>query len=141
VSTTAETPAAVRLELLDLHARLAQAIDSGDAGGWADLFAADGVLRTSRPRELHGREQLARFAAEWFGATSEPRRHVTWHHRFEGAGNEVEGRCYAAVLRSSGGGVGIEFTALYHDRFRRHDGRWLLRERDVAIDSSNRDGE
>lgn len=127
-------PHSERIELLELYGRLAFAIDSGEATAWAAMFTPDGVLRTSRPRELHGREEIADFAAEWFASSGAQRRHVSWHHSFEQAGEEVLGRCYASVLRSDHEGVTPEFTAVYRDRFVRENGGWLLRERDVAID-------
>jgi hypothetical protein len=136
----AYVPVAERMALLDLHARLAFAIDSGDAVGWAALFTLDGILRTSRPRELVGREAIAVFAGEWYASMPAQRRHVTWHHHFQRAGgDELHGSCYAAVLRSGEAGVQAEFTAVYTDRFVRSEeegGGWLLRERDVAIDPS-----
>jgi uncharacterized protein (TIGR02246 family) len=135
-----EAPIEDRLALLDLHSRLAFAIDSGDAAGWAELFTPDGVLRTSTPRELRGREELAAFAFDWWQSSPAQRRHVTWHHRFSGGedGRSAKGTCYAAVLRTEEGRVSAEFTAVYVDRFSRleADGSWLLEERDVAIDRS-----
>ncbi len=131
-----------RLELLELHARLAGAIDFGDAGGWGALFTEDGVLRTSRGTVLQGRVELARFAGEWFERHSGRYRHATWNHRFEARGkDDAEGTCYAAVLRSGGGDVAIEFTAFYRDRFRRRPEGWLLHERDVAIDRTQPEGD
>jgi ketosteroid isomerase-like protein len=138
---SAAVSVAERLALLEIYAELAATIDGGDAAGWADLFTEDGVLRTSRGRELRGREELARFAAEWFGSSSSPRRHMSWHHRFEPVGEEILGSCYAALLRTGPDAVTIEFTASYRDRFSRRGDGWLLRERDVAIDVGNQEGE
>jgi hypothetical protein len=138
---TAAVPVADRLALLETYAELAATIDGGDGGGWANLFTEDGLLRTSRGTELRGREELARFATDWFGSDGSPRRHMSWHHRFEPAGEEVLGRCYAALLRTGKDAVAIEFTASYRDRFCRRGDGWLLRERDVAIDLGNQEGE
>jgi ketosteroid isomerase-like protein len=132
--SAAAVPIAERMALLELHAELAATIDGGDAAGWAALFTEDGVLRTTRGRELRGREELERFAAEWFESSSSVRRHATWHHSFKAGNEEILGRCYAAVLRSDEDGVAIEFTASYRDRFSRRSSSWLLRERDVVID-------
>jgi hypothetical protein len=139
--TAAAVPAAERMALLELHAELAATIDAGDAAAWAGLFSEDGRLRTSRGRELRGREELERFAAEWFESSPAVRRHSTWHHRFEQRDGEVDGSCYAAILRTDGDGVAIEFTASYRDRFCRDGDVWRLRERDVAIDVNEQEGE
>jgi len=131
-----DTPLGVadRLELLELYARLAEAIDSGDAAGWASLFTEDGSLRTSRGLEVRGRPALARFAAEWFDSTAGRSRHASWHHRFEGAGVDAEGTCRAAVLRGGDAGIGIDLSAIYRDRFRWEPGGWRLRSREVVAD-------
>jgi hypothetical protein len=130
-----------RLDLLELHARLARAIDSGDAAGWGALFTTEGVLRTSRGTELRGREELTRFAAGWFEQHSGRYRHATWNHTFAGDGEEAAGTCYAAVLRGGEGDVAIEFTSFYRDRFVRRPEGWLLHERDVAIDPRQPEGD
>jgi 3-phenylpropionate/cinnamic acid dioxygenase small subunit len=125
-----------RMALLDLHARSARAIDSGDSLAWAECFTEDGVLRTSRPREVRGRSALTAFAAEWHASLSAQRRHVTWHHLVDAEDDELVGTCYAAILRTTPAGVEAEFTAVYRDRFVRVDDAWRLRERDVEIDSA-----
>jgi len=122
--------------ILELHARYANTIDDGDAAGWARCFTPDGVLRTTRPLEVRGREQLERFARDWAASGDGPSRHVSWHHLVERDGNELVGRCSAALLRTSAAGVRIAFTAVYHDRFAEVDGEWLIRARVVTIDAA-----
>ncbi|MBS1677545.1 MAG: nuclear transport factor 2 family protein [Actinobacteria bacterium] len=130
-----------RLDLLELHGRLAGAIDSGDAAGWAALFTADGFLRTSRGTELRGREELTRFAADWFERFSGSCRHLSWNHVFEADGDEVTATCYAALLRRGDGAVTIDFTAFYRDRYRRLPEGWRLHERVVTIDPTPTEGD
>jgi len=124
-----------RFEILELCARYANTIDDGDAAGWADCFTADGVLvLASRGREVRGRTELAAFATTWWRSDPSPRRHVSWHHVLTPDGDEVLGRCSAALLSTSEEGVRVEFTAVYRDRFTRADGAWRIRERVVELD-------
>jgi hypothetical protein len=123
-----------RTALLELHALYANTIDEGRAQEWAGCFTADGVLRTSRPLRVEGREALAAFAADWHATHDGQPRHMTWNHRFEVEGAAILGTCYAALLRTSGARVEVEYTAIYRDRFASTAAGWLIRERFVAID-------
>jgi SnoaL-like domain len=123
-----------RLALLELHARYAQTMDGGSAQAWAACFTPQGKLRTSRQLHLQGHRALAKFAAEWHSANRDQRRHMTWHHRFEGDAQTAEGTCYAALLRTGETGVRMEYTAVYRDRFARLPEGWAIEERSVAID-------
>jgi SnoaL-like domain len=125
-----------RVALLELHALYANTIDEGHAEAWAACFTADGVLRTSRPLRIEGHDALVAFAADWHASNGGQPRHMTWNHRFEADGAEVVGTCYAALLRTAGAQVEVEFTAVYRDRFAAAGAGWLIRERFVAIDRS-----
>lgn len=124
----------VRTEVLELVAQAAFAIDAGDAEGWADCFCADGVLRTSRPSVIEGRAALSDFARVWRSSRETIPRHMTWHHQLVADGEEVVGCCAAAVLAASPGGVAIELTASYRDRYRVEEGKWRIAERVVELD-------
>jgi SnoaL-like domain len=122
------------MALLELHALYAHAIDEGHATAWAACFTADGVLRTSRPLRVEGREALVAFAADWHASHDGQPRHMTWNHRFEPEGVEVLGSCYAALLRTAAAQVAVDFTAVYRDRFAPTAAGWRIRERFVTID-------
>lgn len=123
-----------RLAVLELHARYAHAIDSGDGEAWADCFVRDGLLRTTRPTVVRGRDDLVAFAREWHARTTAQRRHATWHHLLSVEDDGLSGVCYAAVLATTPAGVECEFTAVYRDRLIRTAAGWRLRERLVDID-------
>jgi SnoaL-like domain len=123
-----------RTALLELHARYANTIDEGHAEAWAACFTPDGVLRTTRPLHVEGREALIAFAAQWHARNDGQPRHMTWNHRFEADGDDIGGSCYAALLRTGGAQVEVEYTAVYRDRFASTPAGWLIRERFVAID-------
>jgi hypothetical protein len=117
-----------------VHARYAFAIDGGDAEAWADCFTPDGVLRTTRPLEIRGRDALRAFARDWHAASPAPRRHLSWHVLLEERNGELRGRCYAALLRTAETGVVAEFTAVYRDVYVRGEDGLLIVERHVDID-------
>lgn len=123
-----------RVEVLELVGRAAFAIDAGDADGWANCFCAAGVLRTSRPSIVEGRAALSEFARAWRAARSTIPRHISWHHQLESDGEEIVGRCAAAVLATAPDAVQIEFTATYQDRYRLEGGSWRIAERLVELD-------
>ncbi|MEO3856500.1 nuclear transport factor 2 family protein [Acrocarpospora sp. B8E8] len=126
----------LRDEVMDLHARYANAIDDGDAEAWARCFTPDGVLRTNRPLEVTGRPALRAFAESWIASRPGPSRHITWHHLVLEA--ELAGRCSAGLLVTMAEGVSMSYTAVYRDRFERVRAEWLLKERVVAIDRPER---
>lgn len=129
--------AADRLALLDLQARLAFAIDAGEAEVWAACFAADGVMVTSTGLRLRGRRRLARFAAEWRASLNARPRHMTWNHLLRPDAGGATGCCYSSLLLEADGETRIAMTATYSDRFvRAPDERcgWLLAERRVSVE-------
>lgn len=125
-----------RQALLDLHAAYAFAIDDGDAEGFADCFTRDGVLETTRPVVVSGREALVAFARARASSATDPARHMTWHHTFEEQAAQVNGRCSAAIFQTTHDGVSIVFTATYLDTFVQEAQEhpvWRLRKRLVLI--------
>ncbi|MCW2767880.1 nuclear transport factor 2 family protein [Nocardioides sp.] len=129
-----QTDPEVRRSLLDLHAAYAFSIDSGDADAFADCFTPDGVLETTRPLVVTGRDELVAFAHDRARHAADPCRHLTWHHTFAGGPDQVEGRCSAAVLQTTSAGVQVLFTATYVDWFVQSGEKWRLLRRFVAMD-------
>lgn len=123
------------LALLELHAAYAHTIDDGDADAWAECFTPDGVLWSTRPSEVSGREALAEFARGRIASLGDRERHLSWNHTFAADGRAVAGRCSASLARSGPGGTILLFTASYRDRFERHDGRWRIARREVHYDN------
>jgi ketosteroid isomerase-like protein len=126
-----------RVAVLDLYARYAHAIDSGDSSSCAACFTQDGVLRVDAGKPVTGRESLERFAAKWRANFQGVPRHIWWHVLLKPEGNyHVKGTASAALLGTTTAGTSIVFSGRYEDRFERSaDGKWLIAERFVITDT------
>jgi ketosteroid isomerase-like protein len=128
--------AADRAAVLDLYARYANAIDSGDAVACAECFTANGVLRVGEGKPVVGRDGLRRFAVAWREAFDGVPRHLSWHVLLRQEQSDlVRGTASAALLGTTRAGTSIVFSGGYEDRFERSpDGAWLIAERLVTAD-------
>jgi uncharacterized protein (TIGR02246 family) len=121
-----------RLEIQELYARWAEAIDYGDPEAWANCFTDDGTLFNELDGiDLRGREALRAFAAE-YGPSSG--RHWACNFIMEADGEEVRTRFYIALLMATPGDATIPRTGRYADRLVRTDGGWRIRERVALLD-------
>lgn len=128
-----------RVAVLDLYARYAHAIDSGDSSSCAACFTQDGVLRVGAGEPVTGRENLERFAVKWRANFHGVPRHISWHVLLVPEGNNhVKGIASTALLRTTKAGTSIVFSGRYEDRFERSaDGKWLIAERFVTTDTAS----
>ncbi|MEV6233188.1 nuclear transport factor 2 family protein [Saccharopolyspora shandongensis] len=135
--------AADRVELADLVARYAAAVDDRAFAAAAVLFAEDAVLAMpSPPAELgpvdvhSGRSAIAGAlrAVEAFELTQ----HAIVGQVFDGDGRSATGRiaCIAHHLgrRSSGEPINLVWHLRYADGYRKQDGAWLFARRELSID-------
>lgn len=132
--------AADRLAILELLARYAHAIDSGDGEAYADCFTADGAIELRRAGLLvRGRDALARFARE-DAARSGPARHLSNSPVIESvAGDPDRARMRVYLLRlyrdrPPDDRRGLGPAGCYRDALRRSGGRWRFERREVFID-------
>jgi ketosteroid isomerase-like protein len=128
-----------RVAVLDLYARYAHAIDSGDSSSCAECFTQDGVLRVDAGEPVTGRENLERFAAKWRANFHGVPRHISWHVLLEPESDgQVNGTASAALLGTTEAGTSIVFSGRYEDRFERSaGGKWLIAERFVTTDTAS----
>ena len=126
-----------RVAVLDLYARYAHAIDSGDSSSCAVCFTQEGVLRVGAGEPVVGRENLERFAAKWRANFHGAPRHLSWHVLLKPEDEDhVRGTASAALLATTEAGTLIVFCGQYEDRFERSaDGEWLIAERFVTPDT------
>jgi ketosteroid isomerase-like protein len=126
-----------RVEILELLARYAHAIDTSDGEAYADCFTDDGVIEL-RSSGLHvqGRAALVEFAREDH-ARGGAARHLTNSPIIEGDGDRATIRVYLLRLtqdRSLDERRGIGPVGFYHDTLRRIAGRWRFERREAFID-------
>ena len=118
--TTAED----RDEILQLLYRYNHAVDAGDAEGWADTFAEDGVF-DAMGQVLTGRDALVGFASSVQGM-----RHVILNPLVEIAGDTAHVRAYLVLLT----GGSIAMTGAYEDDLVRTPGGWRFAKRVFSAD-------
>ena len=129
-------------EVRNLSHRYAQAIDRGDAVAWSALFTKDAEFkRAGRPPlpyegilELPA-TQLRRYAKTWHGVQTQ---NITLH------GEEAEGEvyCIARHIYTDYHNVpGVfpfslvhDLLVRYQDVYRKEDGVWRIRSREINID-------
>jgi len=116
-----------RVEMMELVARYNQAIDSGDAEGYADTFTEAGVFQIAGQPEVRGREQLIDMVQRLGPRNS---RHWVNNIVIDGDGDSATMRCYLAVLRDRQ----ITSTGKYVNILVRVDGAWRFLRRDYTGD-------
>lgn len=116
-----------RVEMMELVARYNQAIDSGDAEGYAATFTEDGVFQIAGQPEVRGREQLIDMVQRLGPRNS---RHWVNNIVIDGDGDSATMKCYLAVLRDRQ----ITSTGKYVNILVRVDGSWKFLRRDYTGD-------
>jgi hypothetical protein len=132
----ATLPASDHSELTDLYGRYCRTIDCGDAQGWVDCFATDGVyLRIvgGETTETRGREALLPFAHSVIERRARNFLHVSANLEFEPDGAGALGACVMTVFDvSAPGAPSLSSIGVYEDRLVRQDGRWCFSWRTVV---------
>lgn len=132
-----------RVELTDLVARYAAAVDDKDLDAAAGLFTDDAVLAMPSPptdlapsnlHEGHAAIATALRTVEQFGLTQ----HAIVGQVVTGDGHTATGRvtCVAHHLgeRSSGEPINLVWHLHYLDSYRRYEGAWRFARREAHID-------
>lgn len=123
-----------QLEIRDVIARYAWALDTGDVDAFVACFCRDGVLvwdAFETPERWEGADALRHFA-EFFRSvpTSAGRQHHVSNTVITSDDGIVRARSYAAVaLRQGDGPHLLSVMGYYEDTFRQEDGHWFLAER------------
>jgi len=127
-----------RMEILELTARYADALDNADPDGFADTFAADGIMTLDRDAgviEAHGTDSLRRFI---LSISKQPKklksgRHFNTNHIVEGDGRAATHRCYLRY-HSITDEAASSVTGDYQDKLSKATGRWKFTERRIYVD-------
>jgi len=122
------------IAIMQLYARYARAIDSGDGEGWANCYAKEGQYLSSTFGECNGRKELSVFAADHFDRWIElgiQTRH--WNNQVLLTQNEdgsVTGSVYVLLAGvKAGEDPQLHLQTVYTDRLILEDGRWVLAQR------------
>jgi ketosteroid isomerase-like protein len=117
-------------EIRQLLARIFHYGDDQDVERWLDCYTDDAIFRSSRI-DMDGREEL-RAGFPFLRGTS-PTRHWIGNIVCDVDGDEASSVAYLLVVSATFPPVPV-CSGVYHDRFRRVDGRWLFSERVLTMD-------
>lgn len=132
-----------RAMIEDLQARYLFAFDFGDAEGYANTFAPDGVLNFGWG-EIKGREAIAKFILDGRKRTEEARaktpagerpsigRHIINNIVVTVKGDKARGVAYWTHMTSGANGRGaVDFFGHYEDDMIKIKGQWYFARRNI----------
>ena len=126
-----------RLDIQELLAAYARALDAGDADGVAETFAPDGVLHLPQGGRYSGdhvgRDAIKAFAASFRDDPAFPGgQHFVSQVQIRGDAQRCAVSAYVMrTLRMPNGTTSIYFLGQYEDTVVKLDGRWLFESRTV----------
>jgi hypothetical protein len=126
------------LQIQQLYARYAWALDDRRDEDWLQCFTEDGSVESSMFGRFEGREQLRRFLVKYQAAFKTMQlRHLNSNLLIDISGDQAEGRCYLVLYSSRRGKGDINAIGIYRDELQQiGDGRWLFASRRVTWDYS-----
>lgn len=131
--------AATRLEIHELLARSAYALDERDLGMLEACFAPDAAMEIrvagGAPVRFEGRERIMGLMRDSMQTQQDKRRHVTTNTWVAGeAGGEVSLVSNLTLTAVENGAIRLVTSGLYRDRVRRQGAAWVLAERRIDLD-------
>lgn len=125
------------LQIQQLYARYAWALDDSCNEDWLACFTEDGSVESSLFGHFHGREELRRFLLKYQNAFKTMQlRHLNSNLLVDIFGERAEGRCYLVLYSSRRGRADINAIGIYRDQLEQIDGRWFFKSRKVTWDYS-----
>ena len=122
-----------KIEIYELSARYANALDSGDLEEWLDTWADNGVWEGALGK-YEGRESLAKLPAD-LGARIQGKRHVMSNFVITGDAELATQKCYLLVFERERSAELIA-TGVYVDTIAKINGVWKFARRTVKLDPS-----
>jgi len=122
-----------KIEIQELSARYANALDSGNIGEWLDTWTDEGVWEGGLGK-YEGKSSLAKLIKD-LGARIQGKRHVMCNFVIDGNGDEARQQSYLLVFERETSPALIA-TGVYHDIVKRVNGNWKFASRLVKLDSS-----
>jgi hypothetical protein len=134
------------IQIYQLYARAAWAMDFGDEDGYADCFTEDGLME-STAHSSRGRQALKDLISEVAGVNrgvfppdgwDQPKDWIGYRHEMtnivvEGDGDTATSKCYVGNINKGPTPSQIR-TAYYYDQLVKVDGQWKIKERRPVLD-------
>lgn len=130
-----EMKAEDKIEIQELTARYANAMDDTDLDSWMSTWDVNGLWRGGLG-EFHGSEKLKELFAA-LGDRIRDRRHVMTNFVIDGDEAQAQQRCYMLVFDRANE-ARLLASGVYNDRLIKTEGKWKFLERRVALDPSFR---
>ena len=125
------------VQIRQLYARYAWAIDERCDEDWLNCFAEDGSIEGQPFGRFQGRAELIRFLEKYKSTYKISQvRHINSNLLIEVNGNEAEGRCYMLHCLTHRGQSQVSGIGVYRDQLRQVGGAWLFASRRVVWDYS-----
>lgn len=125
-STTAD-----KLEIQELTARYALAMDEHDTPRWLETWAPNGSWEGALGTYQGDRLPLL---LRDLGERIVHRRHIITNYIVDVSGDEAQQSCYMQIVAYKEGPK-IVATAVYRDRLKKIDGQWRFMSRRMTIDN------
>jgi ketosteroid isomerase-like protein len=122
-----------KMEIQELAAQYANALDSGKFDEWLDTWADDGVWEGGLGR-YEGKSSLAKLPVD-LGARIQGKRHVMCNFVINGEGDQATLHSYLLVFERESSPQ-LVASGVYVDVLKRIDGRWRFAQRTVKLDPS-----
>ena len=120
-----------RIEIQELTARYAFAMDNNDTREWLTTWNPEGIW--DGPRGTYsGHSQLKKLLGD-LGERVQGKRHVITNHVIAGDSTRAIQTCYMLVIEAKAGGK-LTSTAVYQDELKKTAGKWLFTQRQMKID-------
>jgi 3-phenylpropionate/cinnamic acid dioxygenase small subunit len=129
-----------KLEVLELLARSAYALDERDLPALEACFAPNAVMILeiaggAGPVRFEGRERILQLMRDSMAAQKDKRRHVTTNTIFLAKhGGELSLVSNLTLTAVEDGAIRLVTSGLYRDRVRKEGGRFVLAERRIDLD-------
>ncbi len=119
-------------EIGQLYAKYNQAIDSGNAEGWADTFTPDGVFS----KTTVGRDALIAFAKGFYESGSGKRRHWNDNLILTGTAEGADGSVYLMLWDTGNRPATLMVSGIYEDKLVKTKNGWRFKSRAVKVDTA-----
>ena len=118
------------IEIQQLYAKYAHALDLGDGEGWANTFTPDGVFG-----ETKGHDQLTAFADGFMESFDGAARHWNTQIVITPTADGAHGSCYLLLVDTRSQPAGLTVAGIYQDTVVKTSDGWRFKERVFTMDA------